>query len=83
METKNITVGPVTSNLIMALRSVEQARNYYYLATEEMRGNVEDLTDNMTDEEKAIFDNARDLVEKMIGDNIRTWANLTNTENVI
>ena len=35
MKTQNITVGPVTANLIMALRSVEQARNFYYLATEE------------------------------------------------
>lgn len=83
MNTQNITVGQVTANLIMALRSVEQARNFYYLATEEMRGNVADLTDNMTVEEKTVFDNARDLVEKLIGDNIRTWANNTDTSNEI
>ena len=83
MNTQNITVGQVTANLIMALRSVEQAKNYYYLATEEMRGNVEDLTDHMTVEERTVFDNARDLVEKMIGDNIRTWANSANTLNEI
>ena len=83
MNTHNITVGQVTANLIMALRSIEQARNYYYLATEEMRGNVEDLTDNMTVEEKTVFDNARDLVEKAIGDNIRTWAFSTDTSNEI
>lgn len=83
MNTQNITVGQVTANLIMALRSVEQARNFYYLATEEMRGNVEDLTDHMTVEEKTVFDNARDLVEKQIGDNIRTWAFSTDTSNEI
>ena len=83
MKTQNITVGPVTANLIMALRSVEQARNFYYLATEEMRGNVDDLTDNMTDEEKSVFDKARDMVEKMIGDNIRTWAFSANATEAI
>lgn len=83
MNTHNITVGQVTANLIMALRSIEQARNFYYLATEEMRGDVEDLTDHMTVEEKTVFDNARDLVEKAIGDNIRTWAFSTDTSNEI
>lgn len=83
MNTQNITVGQVTANLIMALKSIEQARNYYYLATEEMRGKVEDLTDHMTDDEKAVFDNARDLVEKGIGDSIRTWAFSTNPGNEI
>lgn len=83
MNTHNITVGQVTANLIMALRSIEQARNFYYLATEEMRGDVEDLTDHMTVEEKAVFDNAGDLVEKAIGDNIRTWAFSTDTSNEI
>ena len=83
MNTQNITVGQVTANLIMALKSIEQARNYYYLAAEEMRGKVEDLTDHMTDDEKSVFDNARDLVEKGIGDNIRTWAFSTNPGNEI
>ena len=83
MNTHNITVGQVTANLIMALRSIEQARNFYYLATEEMRGDVEDLPDHMTVEEKTVFDNARDLVEKAIGDNIRTWAFSTDTSNEI
>ena len=50
MNTQNITIGQVTANLIMALRSVEQARNYYYLATEETRGSVEDLTNHLTPE---------------------------------
>lgn len=83
MNTQNITVGQITANLIMALRSVEQARNFFYLATEEMRGNVEDLTDHMTVEEETVFDNARDLVEKLIGDSIRTWAFSTDTSNEI
>ena len=83
MNTQNITVGPVTANLIMALRSIEQARNYYYLAIEAMRGNVEELTDHLTVEEKAIFNNATNLVEKEIGDNIRTWAFSCNPGNEI
>ncbi len=83
MKTQDITIGPITANLIMALRSIEQARNYYYLATEEMRGNVDNLTNHMTDEENTVFDNARDLVEKEIGDNIRTWAFSSNPVNEI
>ena len=37
----------------------------------------------MTDEEKSVFDKARDLVEKMIGDNIRTWAFSANATEAI
>jgi hypothetical protein len=42
-----------------------------------------DTVKHMTDDEKAVFDNARDLVEKGIGDNIRTWAFSTNPGNEI
>ena len=83
MNTQNITIGQVTANLIMALRSVEQARNYYYLATEETRGNVADLTNHLTPEEVNAFETASTLVEKMICDNIRLWANSTDTSNEI
>ena len=78
-----IVVGTVTANLLWALKDIETARNHYYIATETMRGNPDNLTDNMTVEEKAVFDNARDLVEKMIGDNLRTWANSTGQDGVI
>ncbi len=78
-----IVVGTVTANLLWALKDIETARNHYYIATETMRGDPDNLTDNMTVEEKAVFDNARDLVEKMIGDNLRTWANSTGQDGVI
>lgn len=71
----NLTVGPNTAKLLWALRSIETARNNYYLAMEELRGNVEDLTDHVTPEENTVFDNARDLIENKIGDAIRFWAN--------
>lgn len=79
----NIAISTETANLLMALKSIETARNHYYLATESLRGNLDDLTDNMTPEENTAFDTARDLVEKGILDNIRTWANLTGRENAI
>ena len=78
-----IVVGTVTANLLWALKDIETARNHYYIATETMRGDPDNITDNMTVEEKAVFDNARDLVEKMIGDNLRTWANSTGQDGVI
>ena len=78
-----IVVGTVTANLLWALKDIETARNHYYIATETMRGDPDNLTDNMTVEEKAVFDNARDLVEKMIGDNLRTWANSTEQNGII
>ena len=78
-----IVVGTVTANLLWALKDIETARNHYYIATETMRGDPDNLTDNMTVEEKAVFDNARDLVEKMIGDNLRTWANSNGQDGVI
>ena len=78
-----IVIGTVTANLLWALKDIETARNHYYIATETMRGDPDNLTDNMTVEEKAVFDNARDLVEKMIGDNLRTWANSTGQDGVI
>ena len=78
-----IVVGTVTANLLWALKDIETARNHYYIATETMRGDPDNLTDNMTVEENAVFDNARDLVEKMIGDNLRTWANSTGQDGVI
>lgn len=78
MDKKNeITVGPVTANLLRALKDIESARNYYYLATEALRGNPDNLTNHMTQDEELAFDTARGLVEKAIGDNLRTWANQT------
>ncbi len=82
MKTQNITLGQGTANLVMALRSLEQAKNFYFLAMQEVRGR-EDTTDPLTEAERAVFDTASDLVEKVIGDNIRTWAFSTNPGNEI
>lgn len=79
----NIMIGPDTANLLWALKDIESARNHYYLATEALRGKVEDLTDHMSKEEHNAFDTARDLVEKAIGDNIRTWAFSTGQDYAI
>ena len=46
-----IVVGTVTANLLWALKDIETARNHYYIATETMRGDPDNLTDNMTVEE--------------------------------
>lgn len=82
MQTQNITLGQGTANLVMALRSIEQAKNFYYLAMQEVRMK-DDTTDPLTEAERAVFDTASDLVEKGIGDNIRTWAFSTNPGNEI
>ena len=79
----NIAISTETANLLMALKSIETARNHFYLATEAMRGTVEELTDHMTKEENTVFDTARDMIEKAIGDNIRTWAFSTGQNQAI
>ena len=79
----NIAISTETANLLMALKSIETARNHYYLAMEAMRGNPDNLTDHMTQDEETAFDTVRDLVEKGIGDNIRTWAFSTGRDNTI
>lgn len=73
----NIKIGADTSNLLLALRAIESARNFYFLAMEELRGSSEE-SDPMTPEEHATFDKARDLVYKVIGDNVMSWANCTD-----
>lgn len=78
-----IKIGPVTANLLRALKDIESARNHYYLAMEALSGDPDNLTDSMTPKEDSAFDTARDLVEKAIGDNIRTWANLTGPDNEV
>lgn len=73
----NIKVGTNTANLLMALRAIESARNYYFLAMEETRGTAEE-SEPMTPEENANFDRVRDMVQKEIDDNVLMWANTTD-----
>ena len=74
----NIKVGKNTANLLLALRAIESARNYYWLAVEELRKDFADESEPMTQEEHATFDRVRDLVQKEINDNVLTWANVTD-----
>lgn len=71
--TKNgLTVGPVTENLYLSLRALEQARNYYYCAFEEMGG--EQAGADALNEKGPLFDAVRDMLETAIADAARTWA---------
>lgn len=65
----NITIGPITANLLNSLRSLHTARDYYYQAMDGY-----DLPMNVTPTDEDAFMVAGDLIEKKICDNIRTWA---------
>lgn len=78
---KGLTVGPVTENLYLSLRAIEQARNYYYCAFEQMGG--EQAGADALNEKGAYFDNVRDMLEIAISDAARTWANSSPETNEI
>lgn len=69
---QGLTVGPVTENLLLSLRALEQAKNYYYCAFEEMGG--EQAAADALNEQGGLFDAVRDMLEKAITDGLRTWA---------
>ena len=80
METTNkqgLTVGPATENLLLSLRALETARNYYYSAFEEIGG--EQYAADMLERVAAQWDAIRDVIEHDITDGLRTWAS-TNPE---
>lgn len=83
METtkKALTVGPVTENLLLALRAVEQSRNYYYCAFEEMGG--EQAGADALNEKGGVFDAVRDMLETAITDAARFWAHKSQETNEI
>ena len=68
-----LTVGPVTENLLLSLRALEQAKNYYYCAFEEMAG--EQAAGDALNDSGPKWDAVRDMIEKDIADGLRTWAN--------
>lgn len=78
---KGLTVGPVTENLLLSLRALEQAKNYYYCAVEELAG--EKAAGDALNERGALFDAPRDMLEKAITDGLRTWAASVPQENQI
>ena len=78
---QGLTVGPVTENLLLSLRALEQAKNYYYCAFEEMAG--EQAAGDAINDSGPKWDAVRDMIEKEIADGLRTWANSTPQENQI
>ena len=80
--TKNgLTVGPVTEKLYLSLRAIETARNYYYLAFDEMGG--EQAAADALNERGPLFDAVRDMLERAITDAARTWAHAAPEKNEI
>ncbi len=74
----NITIGPSTGKLIWALRSIEKARNDYYIAK---AGEDEDY--KMDPEQNDVFDKCGEMVEKEICERIRLWAISTDPGVVV
>ena len=72
-------IGPITANLLAALRSLEAAVDYYYSAVTAFR-NPSDAdwpVRELTPEETEAFDAVRDLIEKQIHQRLALWANTT------
>lgn len=78
---QGLTIGPATENLLLSLRTLEQAKNYYYCAVEEMGG--EKAAGDALNETAPKWEAVRELLEKEIADGLRTWAALTPQENQI
>lgn len=73
-----LTIGPVTTNLLLSLRHVEEAREYLYKAYGEEYG--EDIETESVVEKKmeavgAHFDALRDKLQNDISERIYYWAN--------
>ena len=72
-------IGPITANLLAALRSLEAAVDYYYSAVTALR-NPKDASfpeRELTAEEAAAFDAVRDLIGQQINQRLALWANTT------
>ena len=76
-----LTVGPSTENLLLALKSVEDARSHYYTAFEAVGG--ENFAGSMTDLAATVFDALRDLIAGEINANVMAWAESGNKERTI
>lgn len=74
--TTDFKVSTATGHLLNALRSVEAARSFLYAYDVELFG--EETADSLRDKYDPTLDVARDLVEQMLGDSLRTWANTIN-----
>ena len=83
MNTTNTTptVGPVAANLLNALRSLEQARNYYFLATEQIRPTRDGEV--LTDQENDAFDAVADIIKRDFDERLTLWASALDTTQPI
>lgn len=72
------TVGRPTAELLAALRSVENARAHLYEYHDVLFG--EETAEKLAEEYAPILDAARDYVEKLLADGLRTWANMTDPD---
>ena len=77
---ENLTVGPVTANLLLSLRSVEAARDYAFRSYVDLFG--EDLAQNEMGELDQLFDAVRVYLNRKIGDNINYWANCIEPDEI-
>lgn len=78
---KPLTVGASTENLLLALKSVENARTHYFAAFEAIGG--ERYAGEMTDSAAAPFDALRDLIVSEINANVQAWAESANPAKVL
>ena len=72
MEKNNPTIGPVSGHLLNALRSIEDARQSFYLAIDAIGG--ESMADQALAGCNDQFDAVRDIIEKELTDQFRDWA---------
>lgn len=76
---QGLEIGPVTENLLNALRELERAKNCYYSAFVEMGG--EQAAAEEMSEAGPVWDAVGELIEKAITDGLRTWA-ATNEKTI-
>lgn len=76
-----LTVGPIMANLLLSLRAVEHARDYYFAAFEAMGG--ETAAAAAIDEGGGLFDAVRDMLETEAIIEARNWAERSPETNEI
>ncbi len=71
-QTQPPQVGRITSNLLYALRTLEQSREYYARAIEETQGKD---GPGVPDADNDAFDAVRDLIARHIESRVLSWSN--------
>lgn len=80
-EKQALTVGPAMENMLLSLRALENARNYYYMAIDTVFG--EKAAAELMEKRGPLFDAVRDMLEKEIAADLRAWANTSPETNEI